>query len=522
MRRSRSLDALCGLLAFALTASVAELAAALLKVVSPRVAVGDAVIRLSPAFVVHFATRNFGTNDKTVLLTSIVAITLVFGAVVGSLARRRPESMMYGFALWWGISAAAVWKDQTQLIAAVAVTGLAAAVGMTSLRFLLDRAIAPPRAGTSEAQTGDPRVRTPSRRAFLAFAAASAAGTVAATAGARRFGESAVDVATERKSVVLPAPTLPLPAVAPSAALDVRGISPLITPNKSFYRIDTALSVPRVDLQKWRLRITGMVDHPQTFTYADLSAMPAQETDATMNCVSNEVGDNLVGNARWLGIPLPALLALAGVKDGATQVIGRSVDGFTVGFPTEVALDGRASMVALGMNGEPLPLEHGFPARLLVPGLYGYVSATKWLTEIQLTTLDAFDAYWIHKGWSKQGPIKTESRIDVPSGGKTLAGGRNAIAGVAWGGIRSISKVEVRVLPKGISDGPWMTARLGDPLSQSTWRQWVVEWDAEPGSFEITVRATDGTGVTQTEDRADPVPSGATGWHKVHVKVHAS
>ena len=522
MRRLRLLDALSGLLAFALAASLVELAAALLKIVSPRVAVGDAVIRLSPAFVVHFATRNFGTNDKTILLGIIIAITLVFGAVVGILARRRPEVVMYGFALWWGVCAAAVWADQTEVVAAAALTGAAAAAGVMSLNFLLQRTGAPAIGRMPEAKAGDPRTRTPSRRAFIAFATASAAGSVAATVGARRFGNSAVDVATERSKAVLPVPLQPLPAGAPTAALDTRGISPLITPNKDFYRIDTALSVPRVDLEKWRLRISGMVDHPQVFTYTDLTAMPAQEADVTMTCVSNEVGDKLVGNARWLGIPLPALLKLAGVKDGATQVIGRSVDGFTVGFPTEVALDGRMSMVALGMNGEPLPLEHGFPARLLVPGLYGYVSATKWLTEINLTTLEAFDAYWIHKGWAKQGPIKTESRIDVPSKGKTLTAGPNAIAGVAWGGIRSISKVEVRVLPTGTRDGPWMTARLSDALSQSTWRQWVVEWDAQPGSYEITVRATDGNGDTQTEARAQPVPSGATGWHQVRVKVRAS
>ncbi len=520
----RPLDALCGLLAFALTASLAELVAALLKVVSPRVAVGDAVIRLSPAAAVHFATRTFGTNDKTILLGTIIAITLAFGAVVGSLARRRPEAVMYGFALWWAVCAAAVWSDQTKPIAAAGVTGAAAIAGLLSLRFLLERAGAPQAASGSvpEVKAGDPSTSTPSRRAFLGFAVSSAVASVATAGVARRLGDYGVDVATERQSAVLPVPLQPLPAVAPSAALDTRGISPLITPNAHFYRIDTALSVPRVDLQKWRLRITGMVDHPQVFTYADLAAMPAQEADVTLTCVSNEVGDKLVGNARWLGIRLPALLERAGVTNGATQIIGRSVDGFTVGFPTEVALDGRASMVALGMNGEPLPLEHGFPARLLVPGLYGYVSATKWLAEIQLTTLEAFDAYWIHRGWSKQGPIKTESRIDVPSEGKTLPTGRAAIAGVAWGGIRSISKVEVRVLPTGTSDGPWMTTRLGDPLSQSTWRQWVVEWDAQPGAYEITVRATDGTGETQTETRAHPVPSGATGWHKVRVKVRAS
>ena len=529
MSRLRPLDALSGVLSFALTTSLAELVAALVGVVSPRVAVGDSVIRLAPSAAVHFATSTFGTNDKPVLLGTIVLITLVFGAVVGSLARGRPNAMVYGFALWWAVSAAAVWADQTIPIAAAGVTGVAAIAGLLSLRVLLRLGADQQKYGQAasdrspEGPAGDPRTRRPSRRAFLGFAAASAAASVAAVSGTRLLDRyAAVGVAAERRSITLPVAVQPLPVVAPSAALDAVGISPLITPNNDFYRIDTALSVPRVDVQKWRLRITGMVERPQVFTYADLAAMPAQEADVTLACVSNEVGDNLVGNARWIGIPLPALLERAGVKAGAMQIIGRSVDGFTAGFPTEVALDGRMSMVALGMNGEPLPLEHGFPARLIVPGLYGYVSATKWLTEIQLTTWEAFNAFWIQRGWSKQGPIKTASRIDVPSNGKTLPAGRTPIAGVAWGGIRSISKVEVRVIPTGTDDGPWMNARLGDPLSQSTWRQWVVEWDARPGEYELSVRATDGTGETQTADLADPWPSGATGWHKVGVKVRAS
>ncbi len=523
MNRIRPLDVLSGLLAFALTASVAELVAAAVTIVSPRVAVGDTVIRLAPAAAVHFATRTFGTNDKPLLLAVIVVITLGFGALIGGLARRRPEASVAGFALWWAVCAAAVWADQTQPAAAIAVTGVAAAAGWGALRLLLTRAgLEAPAESGAPTLPGDPRQRTPDRRAFLGFAAASAGASVAAVVGARRLGGRDVDVAVERQTIALPKPKNPLPPVASSAALDaVTGISPLVTPNGAFYRIDTALSVPRVDVQTWRLKIKGMVEHPQEFTYADLAAMDAVEADATMTCVSNEVGDELVGNARWLGIPLPALLARAGVKPGATQVIGRSVDGFTVGFPTEVALDGRASMVALGMNGEALPAEHGFPARLLVPGLYGYVSATKWLAEIELTTLEAFDAYWIPRGWAKFGPIKTQSRIDVPIPARQVVPGRVPIAGVAWGGIRSISKVEVRVLPAGAKDAPWLTARLSDALSQSTWRQWVVDWDAQPGEYDIAVRATDGTGATQTPDIADVAPDGATGWHTIHVRVKA-
>ena len=514
--RWRPLDALAGLLAFALAAAFAELIAAVVMVVSPHVAVGDGVIRLAPASAVHFATSSFGTYDKPLLLGVIVLITIVFGALVSVAARAWPSVATFGFALWWAVCSLAVWADQTAAIAAAAVIGAAAAAGWFALNQQLARV---PTEATRVDSANDPRQRTPSRRAFFTFAAASAGASALAIVGAQRLGGWYVDVEAERRAITLPVARAPLPAVAPSAALDTPGISPLITPNADFYRIDTALSVPRIDLEQWRLRITGMVERPQEFTYADLAAMPVIEADVTLTCVSNEIGGRLLGNARWLGIPLPALLERAGVKPGATQIVGRSVDGFTAGFPTEVALDGRTAMVALAMNGEVLPTEHGFPVRLVVPGLYGYVSATKWLAEIQLTTLEAFDPYWIPRGWSKLGPIKTQSRIDVPTQRKTIPAGRTPIAGVAWGGIRSISKVEVRVTSTNGTDGPWMMARLGDPLSQSTWRQWVLEWDAQPGEYDITVRATDGSGNTQTADHAAPAPSGATGWHGIRVKV---
>jgi DMSO/TMAO reductase YedYZ molybdopterin-dependent catalytic subunit len=326
-----------------------------------------------------------------------------------------------------------------------------------------------------------------------------------------------VDVEEQRESVVLP------PVEGPASmtvGLDVEGLTPLIVPNNEFYRIDTALVVPQVDVSLWRLKVTGLVDTPYELTFDELTAMEAVEGSITLACVSNEVGGDLVGNAIWRGIPLAAVLERAGVQPAATQVVGRSVDGFTAGFPTEVALDGRMSMVAVGMNGEPLPAQHGFPARLIVPGLYGYVSATKWLAEIELTTWEAFDAYWIPRGWAKEGPIKTQSRIDVPRGGSTVSAGRVAVAGVAWGGIRSISKVEVRIWPVG--DEPtddWHEARLSEALSNSSWRQWVLEWDAAEGDYRLDVRATDGEGTTQTEERARTDPDGATGWHRTSVKV---
>jgi DMSO/TMAO reductase YedYZ molybdopterin-dependent catalytic subunit len=317
-----------------------------------------------------------------------------------------------------------------------------------------------------------------------------------------------------RERLRLPAAAKPAPPVPAGGDLGIDGLSPYLTPNADFYRIDTALQVPQVDVADWRLSITGMVDRPLTFTFGDLLREDLVEADITLACVSNEVGGDLVGNARWLGVRLDRLLERAGVQDGATQLVGRAVDGFTVGFPTELARDGRDALVAIGMNGEPLPVEHGFPARLVVPGLYGYVSATKWLSEIELTTLDAFDAYWIPRGWAKEAPIKTQSRIDVPAPLSPVSPGRRAIAGVAWAQTRGIEAVEVQ-----IDGGEWTPARLADDTGPDTWRQWVLDWDATPGQHTLRVRATDGTGELQTEERAEPIPDGASGWHAVQVRV---
>jgi hypothetical protein len=291
-------------------------------------------------------------------------------------------------------------------------------------------------------------------------------------------------------------------------------VTPIVVPNGDFYRIDTRLlGPPSVDVESWRLHITGKVDHPQVFTWDELAAMPMTEAYVTMQCVSNEVGGDLVGNAVWRGVPLTDLLNRAGVHSDADQIVGRSVDGFTVGFPTSAPLDGRVAMVALGMNGELLPLTHGFPARLIVAGLYGYVSATKWLRQIELTRFDAYDSYWVQRGWDRLGPIKTESRIDTISPNPPVAG-PTVLAGVAWAPTRGISKVEVQV-----DNQPWGGARLADPLSNDTWRQWSFPWTATPGSHVIRVRATDGHGQTQTAVNAEPLPNAATGYHAVRVNV---
>jgi DMSO/TMAO reductase YedYZ molybdopterin-dependent catalytic subunit len=302
--------------------------------------------------------------------------------------------------------------------------------------------------------------------------------------------------------------------VAAGTMPDVPGLSSFITPNADFYRIDTALVVPQVDVAGWALKITGAVDRPYELSFDELVAMADVEETVTLQCVSNMVGGNLVGNATWQGVPLATLLDRAGVQPGGTQIVGRSVDGFTAGFPTEIGLDGRTALVAVAMNGEPLPAEHGFPARLIIAGLYGYVSATKWLDAVGLVPWEEFDGYWVPRGWSKEGPIKTASRIDVPRSGATLDAGQQAIAGLAWQPTLGIERVEVQV-----DDGPWMAATLGDVTSGNTWVQWYMPWDATSGEHRIRVRATNTNGETQTEQRADPAPDGATGWHSRTVKV---
>ena len=311
-----------------------------------------------------------------------------------------------------------------------------------------------------------------------------------------------------------PTPTPPPAAPITTTTVGVDGVSPLITPNNDFYRIDTAFSIPRVDVNNWQLSITGLVERPYSISFDELLGLSTFEEFITLCCVSNEVGGNLIGNAKWQGVPIWHLINHAGVKPEATQIVGRSVDGFTVGFPRDVAFDGRPAMVAVGMNGEALPFKHGFPARLIVSGLFGYVSATKWLQEIELTTWEGFDGYWIPRGWSKRGPVKLQSRIDVPRRSATVRPGRQPIAGVAWAQNRGISKVEVQ-----IDGGDWNEARLALPISKHTWVQWVHEWDATPGSHVVRVRATEANGQLQAEGPRPPAPNGAEGWHQIRFNV---
>ena len=535
MPRSQIWDGLSGLLAAAVALGVAELVAALLGSTSLVAAVGDYVVDHSPGGLTKVVIDALGTKDKPALLLGIVVSSLGVGALLGPVAGRRFIAGFAGFAVL-GIAGALAGARLPQGDAATSalVAAAAAGSGVVALRVLL--ALATPAEAGSEVEMPSEGSRGSRRQFFRVAATLGGVAAASAVVGRQLIGPR-VDVEAARRAAVLPAaePAADAPATkltveaasessqgaiaAPEPTFDIDGLSTLITPNDEFYRIDTALIVPRVDTETWRLRVTGMVDEPFELTFSELLAMPVHEETVTLACVSNKVGGDLVGNAVWLGVRLSDLLETAGVQPGATQIVAHAVDGFTVGFPTEIALDGRPSMVAVGMNGEPLPIDHGFPARMIVPGLYGYVSATKWLAEIELTTLEQYDAYWIRRGWAKEAPIKTQSRIDVPRSGQTLAAGKVAVAGVAWGGNRSISAVQVRMIRKDESGGEWLDASLSEGLSQSSWRQWVVEWAATPGDYRIEVRATDGNGATQTEVRRPPDPDGATGYHGIRVKV---
>ena len=499
---NRRRPALAGSVAVAAAFGVAELLAGLLSAgVSLVVAVGNLIIDISPESVVRFGIRVFGFYDKPVLVAGIVVVGLVAGGALGRLAVRRFGAASFGFVVAGAIGSLAAIRDPLvpRVAGMVAIWGGVLA-GIAALWFLTRRA--------AQVEQDD------SRRQFLiALGGVAAFAALAATTGRVLIGRMR-DVMAGREDVILPRAFSSQPAVAAGDALAVEGISELVTPNDEFYRIDTAISVPRVDLDSWVLRITGMVDRPIELTFDDLLDLPMVERFVTLSCVSNRVGGNLVGHARWLGVPLRDVLDRVGVQEGATQIVGRSVDGFTVGFPTEAVFDGREALIAIAMNGEPLPFDHGFPARLVVAGLYGYVSATKWLSEIELTTWEEFDAYWIPRGWSKEAPIKTQSRIDVPRQGERLSVGTVPIAGVAWAPDLGIEKVEIQV-----DDGPWIETELSAELSKDSWRQWAIDWEATEGEHTITVRATDAGGYTQTSDVAAPAPNGATGHHSRNVVV---
>jgi DMSO/TMAO reductase YedYZ molybdopterin-dependent catalytic subunit len=463
--------------------------------------VGSYVVDYSPAFVKDFGIAVFGTADKGALAIGTAIISGLLGIVVGRAAVERPRIATIAFSAFAVIGVLA-GVNQPLVNVPLTVASILLAVGI-GLAVVL-RTIGKIRASLAEPEAADAGA---DRRRFFRVVAGST--VVAVLSGI--LGRLSIINRTEqiRSDLVLPeVPAGEVVTVAAPAGFDVPGISPLVVPNDDFYRIDTATLVPRIDANTWTMRVHGMVDNEVELTLDDLYAMDLVEEYVTLQCVSNTIGGDLVGNALWTGVPLTTVLDLAGVQAGAGQIVGRSIDGWTGGFPTEIAYDGREPLIAVGMNGEPLPAAHGFPARLVVPGLYGYVSATKWLSDIELTSWDDFNGYWVPRGWAKLGPIKTMSRIDYPRNNEQIPGAPAIVAGVAWAPTLGIERVEVS-----IDNGDWIEAELSDVLSDKSWLQWKVEAVLEPGRHIAKVRATDGTGFTQVEDRVPPRPDGATGYH---------
>jgi len=495
---------------------------------SPVAAVGDIVINATPTPVKEWAVASFGTADKTVLVSSVLVVTLVLAAGIGVLARAHRTS---GLVLLLGLAALATAAGVTRPSAGSlsAVPGLVTAgVGLGVLAALARRLDQPagPAVGPHEGRGlppdpvdgsgprphpgGPAGAGGATRRTVLlvggAAGAAGVAGGLLGTALTRRGAPAQV--------LPLPAAATPLPPLPAGLDAGIPGISPFRTPDADFYRIDTALILPRVDPADWTLTIDGAVDHEVTLTYAELTAMPLIEKDITLMCVSNEVGGDLVGSARWLGVPVREVLARAGIRASADQVLSTSVDGMTISTPVQALTDDRDALLAIGMNGAPLPTEHGFPVRLVTPGLYGFVGATKWLARMTATTYAAQQAYWTERGWATDAPCLTESRIDTPRDGSPVKAGTAVVGGVAWAQGRGITRVEVRV-----DEGPWQRAVLGPDAGIDYWRQWYLRWEASPGRHTLTARATDGLGDVQTVVVADPFPRGATGWPSIEVTV---
>jgi DMSO/TMAO reductase YedYZ molybdopterin-dependent catalytic subunit len=561
-----------GIVTALVSLGVAQLVAAALAspIGAPVDAVGALSIDHSPSAVKNFAISTFGTSDKTVLVWGIRVVLLVLAAVVGIVAVRKLWYGLVGLGVLTaiGVYAALVRPNATAADALPSLVGGAvAAIALRYFTGLARRGLpaagaarperaqqhrAPPQQQRARPQSpvdwtprsdepaskppsGKPATNVggraggarqqpawaaadpgPDRRKFLVASAAAAAGSLVAYGGGSWLASSR-DVSAAAQAVRLPRPASPAPPLPPGTDLNIPGLSSFVTPNGSFYRVDTALVLPEVLPAQWQLRIHGMVRKPLVLTFADVLKRPLIENYVTLCCVSNPVGGPYVGNAKWLGASLRSLLQEAGVKAGATQLLCTSTDGFTSGTPVETAMDGRDALLAVGMNGGPLPVAHGFPARLVIPGLYGYVSACKWIVDIEVTTYAAAQAYWVPRGWAAQGPVKTESRIDVPGIQNSIKTGSTVpIAGVAWAQHKGIDAVEVR-----IANGPWQEARLAAVPGIDSWRQWVYDWDVNvrPGNYMIEARATDKTGYTQTSLAEPPEPNGASGYPSLLVSV---
>lgn len=535
------LPAAAGVASVALGLGVGQLVAAVVAPASsPFVVVGSLLIDLAPPWAKDTAIALFGTGDKAALLVGIGLVLLAVAAAAGVLEARRPPWGMVIVAAVGVVGAVAAASRANASMLAIVPSAVAAITAMLALTFLLKklgqtpasspadspsrRSILPTRgadAGASldssfDSVTSDAPATAASvdRRRFLGWAGGAVAlGALAALGGyALQAGARAVTAVRDAIRLPTAATTATVPA---GAELGIDGLAPIVTPNAAFYRIDTALAVPAIDPADWSLRIHGLVDREVVLTWDELLALPLEESITTLACVSNEVGGGLIGNAVWLGYPIRELLARAVPSADADMVLSRSIDGFTASTPLEVLQDDRNAILAVGMNGEPLPTEHGFPVRMVVPGLYGYVSATKWVVDLEVTRFDAASAYWTDRGWGERGPIKISSRIDVPRQGQSVSADSAVLAGVAWHQHIGIAGVEVQ-----IDDGDWRAAELATAISDDTWVQWKYEWsDASAGSHTVRVRALGADGEVQTAKRQGVVPDGATGLDEVTVEV---
>ena len=534
-------SAFAGLAAVILGLGASELVAAVVAPsASPVLVVGSLMIDLAPGWAKETAIALFGTGDKVALLTGLGLVLSLVAATAGVLERRKPPigRVIIGAAGVFGVGAAITRNGSAAfdiipaavatvvalitlgiLLRAMDEPGRPRPINPASLRSAGLRSTGGRQPNTVELARAAEAQRRKStrvtRRKFLGFTSGAVAlGAVTAVGGyALQAGARAATAA--RAALKLPAPAVKAAAVSPGAELGVSGMPPVVVKNGDFYRIDTALQIPQLDPTQWELKITGMVKTPVTITFAELLALPLEESYTTLMCVSNEVGGSLIGNAKWLGYPIRHLLARAEPTSGADMVLSRSSDGFTASTPLTVLQDdSRNAILAVGMNDVPLPPEHGYPVRMVVPGLYGYVSATKWVTELEVTQFSKRSAYWTQRGWSARGPVKVESKIDVPLQGTTVRAGSVTVAGVAWHQHTGIKKVEVQV-----DNGAWAEAELATAISIDTWVQWKYDWQARSGQHTLRVRATSADGEVQTSVIASTVPDGATGYHQIQVQV---
>lgn len=504
---------------------------------APLLALGQTIIPLTPTEIVKPVIDLFGTNDKLFLILTTGFAALVLGGLIGWLASHRPRlATVLLFAAGLAPILAILIRPESSVLDIIP-TLIGLVLGVTVFRVLISSATSrtvtgttpaaarkfpaatrPARSSTpgpSPSDTTETPAAEPSRRRFFAITGIIGAAGAAAVAAGQTVASLTLDAGAAVAKLVLPTPAKKAPPIPAAAHPDVEGLAPFVTDPKDFYRIDTALAPPVIDPQEWSLRIHGMVESEVTLTMDDLLDLPLDEHHITLTCVSNPVGGDLVGNATWLGYPVRELLRQAKPHKDADMVLSHSIDGFSASTPIEALTDDRDSLLAVGMNGSPLPPEHGFPARLVVPGLYGFVSATKWVTELEVTRFDEKTAYWTDRGWDARAPILVASRVEVPKPLAKVPAGDVAVAGTAWAQQSGIKRVDVK-----LDDGEWTSAELGDEVNIDTWRQWKTGFsDVDAGLHTVTVRAIDQDGNVQTPERRKSIPNSATGHHHIQFSV---